>query len=81
MGKFELITAWLNDMIDAEIEDVTGAIKNEGLWVLGSETLDEVDMHLENLQIQTEYIDVLLVIKEAINDANEVSKLFEELFG
>lgn len=59
----EFITTWWNRMIDSEIEEVRGAIKNEHLLELGYDG-DEPNPHTINIENMREYIKVLETAKK-----------------
>lgn len=61
----EIVNIWIeefknsNKSISEEIEDVKGTISNERLWVKGSETPEQIQMHEENIAELEEFLDWL----------------------
>lgn len=64
----EMIKHWLTKLYEKEIEKVQGTISNEKLWMLGSETKEQEQMHLDNMANLNEYISTL---KTLLNDIKE----------
>lgn len=64
----EMIKHWLMELYEREIEDTQGTISNENLWMLGSETKDEEQMHIDNMANLNEYIATL---KTLLNEIKE----------
>lgn len=64
----EMIKHWLTKLYEKEIEKVQGTISNEKLWMLGSETKEQEQMHLDNMANLNEYITTL---KTLLNDIKE----------
>lgn len=65
----EMIKNWLTELYENEIEETKVAISNENLWILGSETKEEEQMHLDNMENLNEYI---VTLKTLLNDIKEV---------
>jgi hypothetical protein len=55
-------------MIEGELEQVRGMLSNENLWLLGSNTDEESQMHTENIANLEEYKTLLLKMKEQIEE-------------
>jgi hypothetical protein len=55
-------------MIEGELEQVRGMTSNENLWLLGSNTEEESQMHTENISNLEEYKTLLLKMKEQIEE-------------
>lgn len=49
--------------IDAELDDVKGAISNERLWQKGSDTKEEILMFEQNIANHIEYINRLIALR------------------
>ena len=54
----EEVRLWLEELYKKEIEEVQGTISNEHIWELGY-TGEEPNPHTENIELLTEYIEVL----------------------
>ena len=65
----ETIKHWLTKLYEKEIEEAQGAISNEKLWMLGSETKEQEQMHIDNMATLNEYVATL---KTLLNDIKEV---------
>lgn len=65
----EMIKFWLTELQENEIEETQATISNENLWMLGSETKEEEQMHIDNMANLNEYIATL---KTLLNDIEEV---------
>lgn len=55
-------------MVEGELEQVRGMTSNENLWLLGSNTEEESQMHSENISNLEEYKTLLLKMKEQIEE-------------
>lgn len=64
----EMIKFWLIGMYDENIEDAKGTIENEKLWAKGSSSKEEKQMHLDNIKVIEEYIEVLEELKENVEE-------------
>lgn len=64
----EMIKHWLTELYEREIEDTQGTISNENIWMLGSETKDEEQMHIDNMANLNEYVATL---KTLLNEIKE----------
>lgn len=64
----EMVKNWLIELYEREIEEAQGTISNEKLWMLGSETKEQEQMHLDNMANLNEYITTL---KTLLNDIKE----------
>lgn len=51
-------------IIDEEIEEAKGTISNENIWLKGSSTDEERELHCENIATLTYYIDKLEEMKD-----------------
>ena len=65
----EMVKNWLIELYENEIEETQATISNENLWMLGSATKEEEQMHIDNMANLNEYIATL---KTLLNDINEV---------
>ena len=63
----ETVKNWLKGLYLREIEETKETIKNEHLWELGYDG-DELNPHTENIEMMSEYIDVLKEKLEELND-------------
>lgn len=64
----ETVKIWLAGMVQNEIEQVTGTISNNNLWMHSSETEEEVEMFAENIANLEEYKSVLETIYTSIEE-------------
>lgn len=64
----EMIKFWLTELYENEIDETQATISNENLWMLGSKTKEEEQMHLDNMENLNEYIATL---KTLLNDIEE----------
>ena len=64
----ETVKIWLAGMVYNEIEQVTGTISNNNLWMHSSETEEEVEMFAENITNLEEYKLVLETIYKSIEE-------------
>ena len=65
----EIVKNWLIELYEREIEEIKGTISNENLWMIGSKTKEEEQMHVDNMANLNEYITTL---KTLLNDIKEV---------
>lgn len=64
----EMIKHWLMELYEREIEDTQGVISNENIWMLGSETKEDEQMHIDNMANLNEYVATL---KTLLNEIKE----------
>lgn len=64
----EMIKFWLTDLYEREIKEAMGVISNENIWLMGADTPEEEQMHLDNIANLNEYIATL---KTLLNDIKE----------
>lgn len=69
------IAKWINQLstkidtiIVEEIEDALGAISNERLWANGSNSSSEAEMHLQNADELSEYVEKIKKIQKSISN-------------
>ena len=62
----ETIKIWLEDLINKEIDDVLGTIKNSKIWLLGSNNKEDFQEQLDNLSLYNEYLIALKTLKNRI---------------
>ena len=62
----EIIKEWLAALYDDAIAEAKATIGNERLWANGSGSETEASAHLQNIEIQEEYIEVLENLKNEI---------------
>ena len=55
----ETVKNWLEELYKKEIDDAKGTIENERLWELGYEGEEDWNPHTENIEILSEYIEIL----------------------
>lgn len=66
----ETVKIWIEEFqknsvtVDEEIAEVKVAISNERLWAKGSDTEEQVEMHLSNIEELNEYLEWLHHKKE-----------------
>lgn len=64
----EVIKEWLATLYDDAIAEAKATIENERLWAKGSGSEMEASTHLQNIEIQEEYIEVLENLKNEIKN-------------
>lgn len=64
----EIMKIRLLAMVDTELEQVAGMISNETLWMHGSDTQEESQMHVDNIADLEEYKALLLRMKEQVEE-------------
>ena len=64
----EMIKHWLTKLYEKEIEKVQGTISNEKLWMLGSETKEQEQMHIDNMATLNEYVATLKTLLHEIKE-------------
>lgn len=62
----ETVKIWLEDLINKEIDDVLGNIKNSKIWLLGSNNKEDFQAQLDNLSLYNEYLIALKKLKNRI---------------
>ena len=62
----EIMKIRLLTMIDEEMKQVAGMISNETLWMHGSNTQEESQMHVDNLADLEEYKALLLRMRDKV---------------
>lgn len=62
----ETVKIWLEDLINKEIDDVLGTIKNSKIWLLGSNNKEDFQAQLDNLSLYNEYLIALKTLKNRI---------------
>jgi hypothetical protein len=62
----EIMKIRLLAMIDEEMKQVVGMISNETLWMHGSDTQEESQMHVDNMTDLEEYKALLLRMREKV---------------
>lgn len=60
------VKIWLEDLINKEIDDVLGTIKNSKIWLLGSSNKEDFQEQLDNLSLYNEYLIALKTLKNRI---------------
>ena len=62
----ETVKIWLEYLINKEIDDVLGNIKNSKIWLLGSNNKEDFQAQLDNLSLYNEYLIALKTLKNRI---------------
>lgn len=62
----ETVKIWLEGLINKEIDDVLGNIKNSKIWLLGSNNKEDFQAQLDNLSLYNEYLIALKKLKNRI---------------
>ena len=62
----ETVKIWLEDLINKEMDDVLGNIKNSKIWLLGSNNKEDFQAQLDNLSLYNEYLIALKMLKNRI---------------
>ena len=62
----ETVKIWLDDLINKEIDDVLGNIKNSKIWLLGSNNKEDFQAQLDNLSLYNEYVIALKTLKNRV---------------
>lgn len=62
----ETVKIWLEGLINKEIDEVLGTIKNSKIWLLGSNNKEDFQAQLDNLSLYNEYLIALKTLKNRI---------------
>ena len=62
----ETVKIWLEGLINKEIDDVLGNIKNSKIWLLGSNNKEDFQAQLDNLSLYNEYLIALKTLKNRV---------------
>ena len=62
----ETVKIWLEDLINKEMDDVLGNIKNSKIWLLGSNNKEDFQAQLDNLSLYNEYLIALKTLKNRV---------------
>ena len=62
----ETVKIWLEGLINKEIDEVLGNIKNSKIWLLGSNNKEDFQAQLDNLSLYNEYLIALKMLKNRI---------------
>ena len=62
----ETVKIQLEYLINKEIDDVLGIIKNSKIWLLGSNNKEDFQAQLDNLSLYNEYVIALKTLKNRI---------------
>ena len=62
----ETVKIWLEGLINKEIDEVLGNIKNSKIWLLGSNNKEDFQAQLDNLSLYNEYLIALKTLKNRI---------------
>ena len=61
----ETVKIQLEYLINKEIDDVLGIIKNSKIWLLGSNNKEDFQEQLDNLSLYNEYLIALKKLKKS----------------
>lgn len=62
----ETVKIWLENLINKEIDDVRGNIENRKIWLLGSSDKEVIQIQLDNLCLDSDYLAALKALKNRI---------------
>lgn len=62
----ETVKTWLEDLINEEMDNALGIIKNSKIWLLGSNNKEDFQEQLDNLSLYNEYLIALKTLKNRI---------------
>lgn len=62
----ETVKIWLENLINKEIDDVRGNIKNREIWLLGCSDKEVMQIQLDRLSLYNEYLTTLKILKNRI---------------
>ena len=62
----ETVKIWLEGLINKEIDEVLGNIKNSKIWLLGSNNKEDFQAQLDNLSLYNEYLIALKTLKNRV---------------
>ena len=62
----ETVKIWLENLINKEIDDVRGNIKNREIWLLGCSDKEVMQIQLDNLFLDSDYLAALKALKNRI---------------
>ena len=62
----ETVKIWLEGLINKEIDDVLGTIKNSKIWLLGSNNKEDFQAQLDSLSLYNEYLIALKMLKNRV---------------
>lgn len=62
----ETVKIWLENLINKEIDDVRGNIKNREIWLLGCSDKEVMQIQLDNLLLDSDYLAALKTLKNRI---------------
>lgn len=62
----ETVKTWLEDLINEEMDNALGIIKNSKIWLLGSNNKEDFQEQLDNLSLYNEYLTALKILKNRI---------------
>lgn len=49
----------IRKLFEDEVQEIAGTISNENLWMLGSQTPEQAEVHTNNIAIYCEYLKAL----------------------
>ena len=64
----EMVKNWLIELYEREIDDTQATISNENIWMLGSDTKEQEQMHIDNMATLNEYVATLKTLLHEIKE-------------
>ena len=62
----EIVKSWLEGLINKEIADVRSNIENRKIWLLRSSDKEAIQIQLDNLCLDSDYLAALKALKNRI---------------
>lgn len=62
----EIVKSWLEGLINKEIDDVLDDIQNRKVWCLGASDKEALQIQLDNLSLDNEYLTALKKLKNRV---------------
>ena len=62
----EIVKSWLEGLINKEIGDVLDDIQSRKIWLLGSSDKEAIQIQLDNLCLDSDYLAALKALKNRI---------------
>lgn len=62
----ETVKIWFEGLINKEIDEVLGNIKNSKIWLLGSNNKEDFQAQLDDLSLYNEYLIALKTLKNRV---------------
>lgn len=64
----EMVKGWLKELYEGAIAETKATIANERIWAKGAPNDETIAMHDENARLQEEYLAVLQVMLDDLDD-------------